>query len=292
MSWLDLPPLAALRAFAAFAETGNVVDAGASLNVSHAAISQQLRALERHMDVPLLDRSGRTLRLTPDGQHLADALALGFGAIRTAVQEIAQSGAARALHISATPSFATFWLMPILQDFRAAHPRIDLRIDPSPQLVTLRPGGIDVALRYGDGNWPGLSSEMLVRSPMIVVAAPSLLAGRTIRRPIDLADLPWLEELGTTEANNWLRSHGVAQGMVGGTVQLPGNLLLASARDGHGVAVTVRCFVEPDLQAGRLVALFEEDPDKGYHIVTLPGVLRPELRQFIAWLRRQKRAGV
>ena len=74
MDWRDLPPLSALRAFAAFAETGKVVAAGNALGVSHAAISQQLRGLEDHLGLSLLDRSGRSLRLTPEGQVLADAL--------------------------------------------------------------------------------------------------------------------------------------------------------------------------------------------------------------------------
>ena len=71
MEWRDFPPLAAMRAFAAFAETGNVVAAGDALGVSHAAISQQLRALETHLGVTLLDRSGRALKLTADGEILA-----------------------------------------------------------------------------------------------------------------------------------------------------------------------------------------------------------------------------
>ena len=74
MDWRDLPPLSALRAFAAFAEEGSVVAAGDALGVSHAAISQQLRSLEAHLDVVLLDRSGRALTLTAEGAQLATAV--------------------------------------------------------------------------------------------------------------------------------------------------------------------------------------------------------------------------
>ena len=81
MDWMKMPPMAALRAFAAFAEQGGLVEAGASLNVSHAAISQQLRALEAHLGVPLVERQGRNLVLTPAGDRLAQALHLGFGVI-------------------------------------------------------------------------------------------------------------------------------------------------------------------------------------------------------------------
>ncbi|KIC36756.1 LysR family transcriptional regulator [Leisingera sp. ANG-M7] len=287
MDWLHMPPLAALRAFTAFAETGNVVQAGAALNVSHAAISQQLRALEAHLGAPLLDRSGRALALTADGAHLARALQLGFGAIEAAVQEISAAGAARPLHVTCTPMFAAHWLMPRLAEFQASHPEIDLVLDPRGEIVELRPGGIDLAIRYGGGDWPGMDSRMLLQSPMVVIAADSLLRGRKVAAPEDLLDLPWLEELGTTEASRWLESRGVTDSLRGSRTRLPGNLLMQAVRAGQGVAVSVQAFVEEDLQAGRLCALFTEGEDRGYHVVTRSGVLRPEARKFAAWLSRQ-----
>ncbi|MEP1330149.1 LysR family transcriptional regulator [Pseudophaeobacter sp.] len=290
MDWLTLPPLAALRAFAAFAEHGNVSKAGAALNVSHAAISQQLRSLEEQLGAVLVDRSARALSLTSDGQHLAQALLLGFGAIQTAVSDIGTRGAVRPLHISCTPMFAANWLMPRLAEFRARNPEIDLVLDPSGELVQLSPGGIDIALRYGDGSWPGLEAEILLASPMVVVAAPDLLQGQQVCAPEDLLDFPWLEELGTTEAAHWLRSRGVADAIRGSRIKLPGNLLMQAVREGQGVAVGVRDFVSEDIDAGRLLELFVENQGRGYHIVTRPGVQRTQARQFIAWLRRQRNA--
>ncbi|MCR9124714.1 MAG: LysR family transcriptional regulator [Rhodobacteraceae bacterium] len=289
MDWRSMPPLPALRAFAAFAEEGSVVRAGAALNVSHAAVSQQLRALERHMGLALLDRSGRALGLTAEGTQLAEAVRLGFGSIGNAVRDLTDADADRPLFVSTTPTFAASWLMPRLARFRDRAPDVELRIDPSPALVAFEPGGVDVALRYGSGGWPGLHSEMLLQSPMIIVAAPALLRGRDIRAPEDLADLPWLEELGTTEASNWLRAQGVARGLKRGLTQVPGNLLLDGVRDGQGVAVAVRHFVQRDIAAGRLVELFGEDTALGYHITTREGVLRPAARLFVAWLRRERR---
>lgn len=288
MKWTNMPPLAALRAFTAYAEEGGVVAAGATLNVSHAAISQQLRALEKHLDMALFDRSGRTLTLTTEGDQLARALSLGFGAIETAVDELQRSSADRPVHVSATPSFTASWLMPRLSEFRTAYPNVDLTLDPSPQLVELTHGGIDVALRFGNGPWKGLNAELLLQSPLVIVAAPSLLKGARPTTPADLADYPWLEELGTTEASNWLRSRGVDKITTRGRVQVPGNLRLDGARDGQGVAVAVRHFVGADLTAGRLVELFSESDWGGYHIVTRPGVLRPAVKAFVQWLRRQK----
>ncbi|MFY1708142.1 LysR substrate-binding domain-containing protein [Tritonibacter scottomollicae] len=288
MKWRDMPSLSALRAFAVFAESGTLQQAGVALNVSHAAISQQLRQLEAHMGVPLLDRSGRALRLTVEGEQLAQALTLGFGAIRVAVQDLTTRGAGQPLHVTCTPMFATHWLMPRLAGFRQAYPAVDLVIDPTGEVVQLTPGGIDVALRYGHGNWPGLEAEMLLPSPMAVVAAPGLLDQRRVNRPEDLLDLPWLEEIGTNEASVWLRSRGVEDGLKAGRVVLPGNLLMEALRGGQGVAVSVRDFVAPDVKAGRLIELFQEEQGRGYHIVHRPGVLRPGARHFVNWLRRER----
>ena len=292
MNWQNLPPVPALRAFAAFVDKGSLTAAGAALNVSHAAISQQLRHLERHLDLTLFDRTGRSLTLTPAGEQLAAATTAGFQRMIDVVEELTGADADRPLHVSTTPNFAVSWLMPRLPDFRARHPDIDIMIDPALQLVTLAPGGIDIAIRYGDGNWPGLDSEPLLNSPMVVVAAPSLMGTRTVDSPADLASAPWVEELGTSEATRWLAANGVEPDPARRRMALPGNMMLDAARDGQGVAVAVRSFVEGDLAAGRLVALFTAPRTDGYHIVTRPGVLRPPVKAFLKWLRHQKSTGV
>ena len=289
MNWRHLPPLSALRAFAAFAETRNVSSAGDALGVSHAAISQQLRALEQHLGVALLDRSGRNMELTPSGARLAQALRSGFAGMIEAVEEITGRIEAKPVHMSVTPTFAASWLMPRLARFREIHPDIDLMIDPSPHLVTLEADGIDLAVRYGTGSWAGTETEPLLHSPMVVVAAHSLVGTEPFEDLNQLADFPWLEEFGTSESTRWFKRFGVS-GMAKGVMQVPGNLMLDGARDGHGVAVTVEKFVERDIAAGRLRVLHREDaPQAGYHIVTRPGVLRKPVKAFVSWLRREAR---
>lgn len=290
MKWRDIPPLAALRAFAAFTDTGSVVAAGDALGVSHAAISQQLRALEDHLGVTLFDRSGRAMQLTPDGEILAQGCADGFASIERAVALVTGAEATRPLHISPTASFAAAWLMPRLAEFRAQHPEINIVLNPTAEAVALTPGGVDLAIRFGSGGWAGVDSTLLLPTSMVVVGAPALIAGRDTSTPEALGALPWLDEVSTTESSRWLRDRGVADGARGGFIQVPGNLLLDGARDGQGLAVTVRNFVEADIRAGRLVVLQEDDkPGTGYHLVTRPGVQRPPLRSFLKWIRQAAR---
>ncbi len=291
MDWLGFPPLSSLRAFSALAEAGSAVAAGDKLNVSHAAISQQIKTLERHLGVALVDRSGRALALTAEGRKLAEALSRGFEEIARAISDLTGADASRPLHIATTPMLAAAWLMPQLGGFHAAHPEADLILSTSPKLEPMDPGTIDVALRYGAGRWPGLESEPLLLTPMVVVAAPMLIGEEPVESFEALADFPWLLDAGLSEANNWLSGIGKLDKLSKGSIHLPGNLLLDGARDGRGVAVAVRAFVENDLKSGRLRLLFESDERKGYHIVTRPGVQRPALRVFLAWLRKQVKSG-
>ncbi|TNF19679.1 MAG: LysR family transcriptional regulator [Rhodobacteraceae bacterium] len=287
MHWTTLPPLAALRAFAAFAERGGVQQAGAALNVSHAAISQQIRNLEADLGVSLLDRSGRAMTLTPEGRRLADVLLESFGAMARITGEITGRDADRPLMVSTTPSFASAWLMPRLASFREAHPEISLMIDPTSEVKPLAPGGIDVALRFGSGGWPGLESELLVRSPIALVAATSLVGDRDYADLAELRKFHWFEELGTNEATEWFARLGIDRAQSGGLSSLPGNMMMEAARQGQGVAITARVFVEEDIAAGRLRVLHEDTRKTGYFLITRPGVQRPPVRAFVRWVRRQ-----
>lgn len=179
--------------------------------------------------------------------------------------------------------------MPRLAGFQAEHPGIDMMLSPSPALIDPAPGGIHVAIRYGTGGWKGLDSTPLIPAPVVVVGAPSLFKGRLPKVPQDLIPYPWLEELGTNETSSWLAAQGLERQQVLSRTQVPGNLMIDGARNGQGIAVTTRIAVAEDIAAGRLLVVFEERRDAGYHIVTKPGVRRPPLKVFLRWLKREAR---
>lgn len=291
MDWQSLPPLTALRAFAALAETGSASAAGARLNVSHAAISQQVKALETHMGLSLVDRSGRALTLSREGQVLAEALSDGFGTIAQTVAQLTGADAGRPLQITTTPQFAANWLMPRLRDFQTRNPGIDLMVNPSPVRANPGPGGIDIAIRFGLGEWEGLEAEMLMPSDIAVVAAPSLVGDRAFSEPAEMLDYPWLDEVDALQAGDWLMRAGVHEGRARSVTILPGNLMLEGARNGQGIAVLTTSWVADDVEKGNLRVLFRDRGETGYFIVTRPGVLRPAAKLFRNWLRRQRDAG-
>ena len=287
----DLPPMARLRAFAALARTGSMSAAGASLNVSHAAISQQVRALEAYLGLRLIRRDGRGVGLTADGARLGETLNHAFGSIAAEIEALTGADADRPLQITTTPMFAAHWLMPRIAGFRREYPDVDLMLNPTPDRIDLTPGGIDLAIRFGGGTWAGVRAELLFHTEFVIVAARDLVGERKVEQPEDLLDFPWLQELGTTEANDWMRSRGVTRARMRGLTQVPGSLLLEGLRSGQGVVAASRSFIEADIVRGDIVVLFEDqNPGVGYFIVTRPQPLRPAAKAFVTWLRRQVRA--
>ena len=286
MDWTHLPPLSALRAFATVAEEGTLSAAGRRLNVSHAAISQQVRSLEDWFGCRLVRREGRGVCLTDEGRQLAGHLDTAFRGIRKAVDELSQAGQARPLQVTMTPSFAVHWLMPRLSEFRHLHPGIELSMNPTGEIVDLQPGGIDLALRYGSGEWPGLEAEALMHTPTVVVAARSLVGDRVFDDPSSLADFPWMQEYGTDEISAWFESQGVRTPPQIDITHMPGYMLLEGLRNGDGISIASKAFIQPLISSGALRVLFEKkDPGYGFHMVTLPGVKRAPLKAFMSWLR-------
>ncbi|MEL6978788.1 MAG: LysR family transcriptional regulator [Pseudomonadota bacterium] len=293
MEWSALPPLSQLRAFEAAARLGGLSAAGAELNVTHAAVGQQIRKLEMRLGHPLARREGRGLAITPEGRLLAAQLTEAFEKMRAALAAFEEEARERPVRITLTPMFSASWLAPRIGAFRNAHPMIELMLNPTPETVDIVAGGYDLAIRYGVGDWPGLESEPLLASHHMVAASPSLLKGREVKTPHDLLGLPWIQEAGTDEWGVWLASHGVERaGEKRDVLHLPGNMTLDAIRGGQGVGMIARALVEDDIAAGRLVLLFEDDrgaETTGYHLVRRPGPLREPAAKVADWLRREAR---
>lgn len=286
MTWTNLPPMNALRAFAAVAERGSYTAAGQALNVTHAAVMQQVRALETFLETQLVTRAGRSISLTEDGAALARHLETGFRHIRRGVEELTDAGMARPVMVTMSPAFAVKWLMPRLADFQMEHPEITLLLNPSGRFLELKPGETDVALRYCRTDSLPEGADLLVSGDLAVVGTPDLL-DESIKAPEDLARLPWLQELGTNEVAEVLGRHGVHPLQTPQILHMPGNLIMDSVQRGDGVTYTLTRWVQDDLDSGRLIARFIEPQVGNFYIETRPGASRPPLRSFVRWLKRQ-----
>jgi len=284
MSWLALPPLNSLRAFSALAEAGSYSQAGSLLSVTHAAVSQQVRALEEQLGISLVVREGRGVRLTAEGLALARDLDTGFAAIRRGVEALRESSATKPVQLSTTPAFAMEWLMPRIQDFQNKHPEIPLMLNPTSKVVDLKPGGVDLAIRYRDKRKSDTPVTPVLVSDMVVIAAPSLLGAREINDPAILMEVPWLEELGTNEVADWFGYRGVKLSRPLMINQMPGNLIMQAVRRGDGITFTARAFFEAEIRSGKMKVLFSEPEFGTYYIATSPGPVRTTVKTVMNWM--------
>ncbi len=287
MDWNSLPSLTSLRAFATAAEFRNLTKAATALNVTHSAVSQQIRSLEQHLDTRLMTRTRHGISLTSQGEFLAAGLLEVFAKMESLTESVSSVEAVRPLVVSATPMFSSAFLMPRLSTFIEEYPHIELRIDSTIQAVDLMPGGIDLAIRYGTGNWPGLKAQMVLPGCLTVVASKDLIGKRTLIEPSELLDFTLLQEHASVEFDLWLEKVGVSPDANRRVVRMPGNMLLDGIRRGDGIGATVPAFIVDELRSGKLVALFDDPiPEIGYYMVTLPGTVRPAAKSFMRWLSK------
>ena len=287
IDWRSLPSLSSLRAFAAVAELGGFSQAARVLNVTHAAVSQQVRGLEQALDTALVARDGRGMALTAEGQQLAQALLDGFATVAAGVDTLRAGGSDRPVRITLTASFATQWLMPRLKEFWDLYPDIALSLHPDARVVDLRRDGMDLGIRYGNGDWQGVTARFLAPARMAVAASPNLLAGRTTLSAAEMQEMEWILARDWPEQENYLKSLGLRPEALFRTDFVNEELSLAAARQGLGLVVESLALLEGDLEEGRLVLLHDsKDKLPAYFIVTQPGPQRAATRAFLKWLEQ------
>ena len=196
------------------------------------AISQQIRNLENHLNEPLLVRGRRGVVLTARGDVLAHSILAAFADIADATNQFSISEASRALHVTTTPMFAASFLVPRLAAFRRAHPGIELMLNPTCEFIDPSPGGIDMAIRYGTGDWPGVDSELLFVGCFAVVAATSLIGDREFTEPSQIMDYPLLLELGYPEFTDWMTAQGLDVAKHENVTRMPGKPLAGRVATG------------------------------------------------------------
>ncbi|WP_350333297.1 LysR substrate-binding domain-containing protein [Coralliovum pocilloporae] len=283
-----LPSLSALRAFAATARHGSFSAAGRELNVTHAAVAQQVRALEAHLGLGLVERRGRGVELTALGQSFAHDLNDGFSALSQAVKRVLAQDSVRPVSITMTPSFASDWMMPRLSKFRDAHPDVDLMIHPSTALIDLKTSDHDFAIRFGSGDWPDTASTWLMPTVFVIAGIRDFLPNEEEPLGDQLARYPWLQEVGTEEQQLWLRQQGLEAADGARVTHLPGYMVLSALRQGQGIAATARLFIEDDIKAGHLHILWENDShNSGYYLVQAQSRLRPSAQTVADWLHQE-----
>lgn len=268
----QLPPLKALLAFDAGARLGSFTKAAKELHVTQTAISHQIRQLEDYYEQKLFDRTSRDLVLTDSGVRLRSVTTEMFDRLDQISNELKPgiNSIQGPLRITLPPSLGSFWLVPRLGKFWAEH-NIDLHLIPARELLDFQLHKIDLGIRCGTGEWPGMEAELLMPMDIVPLCSPELLEQRPgLENPEDLSNYTLLHDVNYDQWGEWLAARGLDNvDCCKGIVCHDSNMLYNLALNGQGIALVSLQIMTEELASGRLVRLFSDldESNAGYYLV-------------------------
>lgn len=293
-----LPPLNALRVFESAARHLSFTKAAEELHVTPGAVSQQIKALEDFLQTPVFRRQKRSLLLTDEAQASLPILREGFDKLAEAGKILAAKADSSRLTVSVAPSLASKWLVPRLDRFQEAHPEIDVWVSADMDVVDFAVDDVDLAIRYGPGQYPDLEVEHLMAEKIVPVCSPHLMTGaHPLKSPEDLTHHTLLHDSSTDKDPNcptwpmWLKAAGVChkEGERGLKFN-QSSLVIEAAVAGKGVALAKAALALADLEAARLVIPFDltTPTDFAYYIVNPPSKSSSAaVSAFKQWLKQE-----
>jgi LysR family transcriptional regulator, glycine cleavage system transcriptional activator len=283
-------PLNTLPAFRAAARLGNLRAAAEQLNLTHSAVSQQIKLLEEQLGFLLFDRRGRGVVLNAAGHALLQAVEPALDQLEAGVSvaRATATGAAQRIELTVLPSFAQRWLLPRLAGWHARHPHISVALNTSQQVLDLQREGLHAALRQGSGPWRGLVAERLIDSPFIALGSPAAARRLQGRGAAAMADEPLLGS--TTLWLRWFERAGLRVHVNPVAAFNDAGMLLQAAEHGMGLALGRELFAADALRDGLLVRLspltLPDDVEQAFWLVYPPALTDwPPLVALRAWLK-------
>ena len=292
-----LPSPIALRAFEAAARHLSFTRAAEELNVTQAAVSQQVKALESRLGIPLFRRVHNRLFLTYAGQAWLPKLRAGFDLLASGTEELHIYDQGASLTVRVPSSFSIQWLVPRLDRFHSRYPTIEIRLIALERAQDMDGAVIDLDIRNGTGDWPGLESNILMRENVFPVCSPQTAAGeRPLRDPKDLSGHELLHVSGyRADWRMWFDRAGLKDFDVSRGPYFDQSITaIHAAINGLGVVLGRSPLVAGDLAAGRLVAPFDiELAGENAYWITVPPSLakRPHIVAFRDWLLEEAGVG-
>src|SRR3954469_14082801 len=255
-----LPPLNALKVFEAAARHESFTRAAEELCVTQGAVSHQVKALEAELAVKLFNRERQRLIITEAGRDYLAVVRDALDRLALGTERLLQRQNAGVLTVSTSPDFAAKWLVHRLGHFAEAHPEIDLRVSATLHHVDFAREEVDLAVRHGDGNWPGLDTVRLSSEQLFAVCSPKLLTGRRrLSRPSDILKYPLIHMDSRADWAKWLQAASLEDAdVIHGPVLNRASMVIDAAINGQGIALARTTLSAWDLINGRLVRPFAE----------------------------------
>ncbi|HEY7245645.1 MAG TPA: transcriptional regulator GcvA [Xanthobacteraceae bacterium] len=287
-----LPPLNALKAFEAAARSESFTRAAEELNVTHGAVSHQVKALEATLGIKLFNRERQRLVITEAGREYLAVVRDALDRIADGTDRLVKRQGSGTLTVSTSPDFAAKWLVYRLGRFAERYPEINLRVSATAHHVDFVREDVDVAVRHGDGKWLGLEVARLCSERLFPVCSPKLISGRNrITTASDLLKFPLLRLGDWNTWSRWFEAAGAAAGPVAhGPILNSASMLIDAAVDGQGIALARTALAAWDLINGRLVRPIDVclRMSNTYWIVCPKATSRvPKIEIFRKWLLAQ-----
>ncbi|MCF6329305.1 MAG: LysR substrate-binding domain-containing protein [Henriciella sp.] len=286
----NLRHLRALQAFDEAATHSSLSKAAVVLNVTHGAVSRQIKLLELHLGVTLFHRRPNGVEMTRAGVRLHQSTRQAFSTLQLGVSEVKRQHHRQSITVSLSTSLALKWLVPLLPSFHQQDPGIALLLDTNDTLADFDTSEVDVALRFGQPGWDGLYHRQLAQEELIVVAAPALVENARLPMPAEaISKLPLLHDAFNVGWEIWAAQVGLSRDQVKSqnTKFVDSAVLLEAAIDRQGVALARQLLAARDLILGRLVRLDESrvSLDRGLFFVCRHGEQhRTTVKIFKNWL--------
>ncbi|MFT6559081.1 MULTISPECIES: LysR substrate-binding domain-containing protein [Sneathiella] len=283
-----LPPLKPLRAFEATARTGSVTAAAKELNVTHSAISHQIKTLETSLGLKLFDRQAQRLKLTSQGALLMPAVSNAFKEIAATASQMSRPSTEGRLSVSCSPALLSYWLVPRIGQFTEQYPNVQLALNSSVDRTKILSPAIDVSIIYGAAPAEDCWGRLWAQFDLFPVTSPTHLNRRTIRNLKDLEDQVLLHTDDGREWNSWFDAAS-ARNIVPKQHHYMGDARVAidAALNGHGVALGDTLTSSSLLSDGSLVVPFDlAVPANDAFYVACRNEIRstPIVNVFIDWL--------
>jgi len=279
-------PLNALRAFEASARHLNFTHAAEELCVTQGAVSHQIRMLEARLGVKLFSRLPRGLALTDEAVALLPGLTQSFARMGELIEQVRGGIARKPLTIGVLTTFAIGWLLPRLEDFQVEHPLIDVRVRTHNNKVNLFAEGLDCAIQFGEGDWPGAEATKIVSGELSPMCSPRIAS--QLHRPGDILRFPLFRSFRVDEWSRWFAEAGVEAPAIRGPVFDSSLGMVLAAERSFGIALAPASMFTLELDTRRVVCPFSITVDAGSYFLTRPKGRVPTepLEAFIAWCAR------
>ncbi len=257
---LRLPPLNTLRSFEAAARTGSFAQAAAELAVTASAISHQIKGLESYLGVELFKRVKRKAELTDSGEKYLSSIQAALHDIAEATEVLKSRSKTHTITISMTPHFLTRWMMPRLGKFQALYPDIELQINASMGLINFDTSSTDMAIYFGDGDWPEIQVHFLKDIFLVPICSPSIITkDKPLSKPEHIRFHPLIHvSKRLSEWSQWLALAGVKFQERRQGLQLSNSMLTnAAAAENLGISLGDTTLLGPEIESGKLIIPFD-----------------------------------